>query len=73
MLLKFLVVILVIAVVYLLFFHRPKSGAVTKKPKKPRADDTFVPCETCGVYVSVDEALLRDGRYYCSDTCLTKA
>ncbi len=73
--LKWLLVIGVVAAVYYLFIKKsaplPKSG---KSSSQDAADeDTLVPCETCGTYVSVHEAYLKDGRYYCSIECMKKA
>ena len=70
MLLKVLLVVGVIAVIYFLFVKKP---AVASKPKRGDAapdDDTMVPCETCGVFVSVKEAFMRDGKYFCSKQCM---
>ena len=73
MLLKILLVLGVIAAVYFLFFK--KSTPVTQQKKKDDAakksdDDTMVPCEACGVFVSVKEAYIKDGKYYCSKSCM---
>jgi len=35
-------------------------------------EDTMVPCEECGVYISVKEAFIKEGRYYCSKSCMDK-
>jgi len=75
MLLKILLVLGVIAAVYFLFFK--KRPTVTQQKKgdasaKKADEDTMVPCETCGVFVSVKEAFLKDGKYYCSKSCMEK-
>jgi len=73
MLLKILLIVGVIAAVYFLFFKKPapieggrKSDGGSKKPD----DDTMVPCEACGVFVSVKEAFIKEGKYYCSKSCM---
>lgn len=74
MILKVLLVLGVIAAVYFLFIKKP---AVSQKPKKskkeeqPQAND-MVECASCGVYVEVSEAILSNGKYYCSKTCVEK-
>ena len=74
MILKFLMIAAVIAVVYFMFFktkptvEKPKR----KEPQKPEAND-MVECASCGIYVEVEEAILSNGKYYCSHECLTKA
>ena len=74
MLLKILLIVGVIAAVYFIFF---KKGAPSVAAKRDGAtqpdDDTMVPCETCGVFVSVKDAYLRDGKYYCSQSCMEQA
>jgi uncharacterized protein len=75
MILKILLVLGVIAAVYFLFFKKSAPLSQQKKKdtsaKKPE-EDTMVPCEACGVFVSVKEAFLKDGKYYCSKSCMEK-
>ncbi|MEJ2467851.1 MAG: PP0621 family protein [Campylobacterales bacterium] len=75
MILKILLVLGVIAAVYFLFFKKSAPLSQPKKKdtaaKKPE-EDTMVPCEACGVFVSVKEAFMKDGKYYCSKTCMEK-
>ena len=72
MLLKILLLIGVIAAVYFLFFK--KSTPVTSQKQdggtKKSDDDTMVPCASCGVFVSVNEAFIKDGKYFCSEACM---
>jgi len=72
MLLKILLVIGVIAVIYFLFIKKPAITAESNEGKhtKKADDDTMVPCETCGVFVSVKEAFIKDGKYFCSKACM---
>jgi uncharacterized protein len=75
MLLKILLVIGVIAAVYFLFFKKNSPIAPPKKQDdstKKTDEDTMVPCETCGVFVSVKEAFIKDGKYFCSKACMEK-
>lgn len=71
MILKILLVLGVIAVVYYFFIRKPVPAQRAKGPKN--REDTLVPCETCGTFVSIDEALVSNGRYYCSEPCMQKA
>jgi len=74
MILKLLIIAAVISIVYFMFF---KAKPVEKKGHKRASNKTEVndmtQCETCGVYVEIDEAILSNGKYYCSHECLTKA
>ena len=75
MLLKILLIIGVIAAVY--FFFIKKSTPLTKErhENKKRKDDeeTMVECETCGTYISTNEAIVSSGKFYCSTECRDKA
>jgi uncharacterized protein len=74
MILKLLLIAAVIWVVYIMFFKNKslKQNETKTKTKKPQAND-MVECASCGVYVEVSEAILSNGKYYCSRECLTKA
>lgn len=69
MILKIALLALVLTAVYFFFFK--KKPAVKPKPssKKEESDDTIV-CSTCGTYVPLDDAILSNGKYYCSQECL---
>ena len=78
MILKFLLIVAVITIIYIMFFKtKPTTQRETKKPKQrgttePQIND-MIECANCGVYVEVDEAILSNGRYYCSRECLKEA
>jgi uncharacterized protein len=74
MIYKILLLIAVIAAVYFFFF---KTKPVAKKKKKPEQTeakklegDETVECVTCGTYVALDDAIISNGKYYCSKECL---
>lgn len=70
MILKVLLVILVIAIVYFMFIKKkPISNSSTKKRESSKSDE-MVQCSKCDVYVDIDEAILSNGKYYCSQECL---
>ena len=75
MILKVLLIGAVIYVVYIMFF---KQKGVESQPKqsntkqKPEADE-MVECAHCGVYVEISEAILSNGKYYCSKECVIEA
>ncbi len=72
MIYKILLLIAILAAVYFFFF---KTKPVAKKKteesdaKKIEGDDT-VECVTCGTYVPLDDAIISNGKYYCSQECL---
>jgi len=72
--LKWLLVIGVIAVIYFLFVKkRPAVAHGTPSQTKAVDDDTLVPCENCGTFISIKEAFIKEGSYYCSKSCMEKA
>lgn len=72
MVFKFLAFVAVIFVVYILFFKKNREANLKNKrdDKYEEITDTMVECPTCGTYVSKDEAILSNGKYYCSRECL---
>jgi uncharacterized protein len=70
--LKYLVVIGVIYIVYTLFIKKkPVQTKQKQKPEKLDGND-MVECDNCGIFVSIDEAIISNRKYYCSKTCLEK-
>lgn len=73
MLLKILALIGVLLFVYILFFKKPLPKEETKKEKKPNnrklKSDTMIECAKCDTFVSEDEAIIKDGAFYCSKSC----
>lgn len=72
--LKILLVIAVIAAVY--FFFIKKSTPLTKarhdRKKTDDDDSTMIECETCGTYITTDDAVVSAGKFYCSTECRDK-
>jgi len=72
MILKVLLVLGVIAVVYFLFIKKkPLNNSNKKDNSKPKTND-MVECAGCGTYVSIDESIISENRYYCSSECVDK-
>lgn len=70
MILKILLVIGIIAVIYFMFIKK-KPIRSKNNDTKPQAND-MIECASCGLYVEVSDALLSNGKYYCSQECLNK-
>ncbi len=70
---QWILVIVLIALVYFLFIKKKPLPGENKKnsTSKKAQDDDMVACKKCGVYVSLNEALLQNGEYFCSDECLS--
>lgn len=71
MIFKVLAIAAVLFLVYMIFFK--KSRVQNKKESdQEQITDTLVECPKCGTYVSKDEAILSNGKYYCSKECLSQ-
>ncbi|QKF73427.1 hypothetical protein AFAEC_1266 [Aliarcobacter faecis] len=68
MLLKVIAVILVGFIIYLLFFKNRRVDGVKKNDKL--ISDEMVECPTCSTFVSQKEAIVSNGKFYCSKDCL---
>jgi len=66
---KWLVVIGVVAFVYYFFIKKKPIKKQTSSKKQLEADE-MVECYKCNVYVELHEAILSNGKYYCSKECL---
>jgi len=77
MILKALLVGAVIYIVYIMFFKQ--KSVKNRQQNRPRKEQTSAPtnemveCANCSVYVEISEAILSNGKYYCSDECLKEA
>mgnify|MGYP006278249463 CR=1 FL=1 len=72
MVLKVLAIVAVLFIVYLLFFKKGRENTVSSNKKKNNQtiSDEMVECPTCGTFVSQNEAILSNGKFYCSKECL---
>ncbi len=69
MVLKIVAVIIMAFLVYVLFFKRNREREMFAK-KNERITDVRVECPTCKTYVSQKEAIVSNGKFYCSQECL---
>jgi uncharacterized protein len=70
MIFKFLVFGVVVFVVYTLFFKNARGNVEQPKEKKRKDDsDNMVECTKCSVFVSESDAIIKDGKFYCSKEC----
>ncbi|TLD84024.1 hypothetical protein LS70_004250 [Helicobacter sp. MIT 11-5569] len=63
--LKWIIFALCIFGIYFFFFRKPKES----QKKEHKKDSIMLECNTCGIYVSSEEAIIQDGKYYCSKEC----
>lgn len=68
---QWIVIGVLIALVYFIFIKKkPLAGENQKKKNDKLNDDDMVECKKCGTYITLNEALLKEGQYFCSDECL---
>lgn len=72
MLLKILLIVALIAAVYFIFFKKKPirqnhDKEANKKNQHPSSD--MVECASCGIYTEADDAIISNGKYYCSKEC----
>ncbi|CAE09975.1 PP0621 family protein [Wolinella succinogenes] len=69
---QWIVIILLILFIYYFFIRKGTLTQTLKKREKgevKKSSDVMLECEKCGVYVSDKEAIIVDGRFYCSKEC----
>ena len=72
MVLKIIILLVVIAVIYFRFFAPKKEPTIKKNQKEEKQNnelDDLVPCEKCNTYVSLDDSIIKNGHYFCSNSC----
>lgn len=76
MIFKILAVAAVLFLVYIVFFkkNREKDNEIINERKRAKKNqdiqDEMVECPTCKTYISKDEAILSNAKFYCSKECL---
>jgi uncharacterized protein len=63
--------LLVIGIIWFVYnFYIKKKTLSAKKQNQDLEDNDMVQCSTCKIYVEINEAILSNGKYYCSKECL---
>lgn len=70
MILKAIFIIALLFLVYIYFFKKNRENDIQTKKKDEKIIDEMVECPSCKTYVSQKEALLSNGKFYCSKECL---
>jgi len=66
---KFIIIAIVLYGIYFIFFKKKNIIAQAKKQNESISDTTQ--CVACDIYVEIDDAIMSDGKYYCSKECLS--
>lgn len=72
------VIVLIVAVYFIFIKKRPPLGdnkkeTTKKKNKEEVQSNDMVECAECGIYCEVDDTILSNNKYYCSQECLKKS
>jgi uncharacterized protein len=74
---QWIVVIVLIAVVYFIFIKKRPAVKQNKKDstnnKEKEQSNDMTECAECGIYCEIDDAILSNNKYYCSQECLKKS
>lgn len=63
--------LLVIGIIWFVYnFYIKKKTLSPKNKNQDLEDNDMVQCSTCKIYVEINEAILSNGKYYCSKECL---
>ncbi|MCK9161586.1 MAG: PP0621 family protein [Arcobacteraceae bacterium] len=66
MIFKIIILIVILVLLYFIFYKKPK--AIEDKNKD--ISDTLYECSRCGTYVTKQESIVSNGKYFCSKECL---
>jgi len=73
---KWLLVVAVVSAIYVFFIKKKpitQNNNSNENKKDTQVSDEMVECQKCGIYVALDETILSNNKYYCSQECLEKA
>lgn len=68
MILKLIAIGAVLFLIYIVLFKKDREKNVKKEDEK--IEDVMVECPSCNTFVSKKEAILSNGKYFCSKDCL---
>jgi uncharacterized protein len=69
MIFKLLAALFVLFLIYLIFFKKSREQQV-KQNSKELNEEIMIECPTCKTFISKQDAILSNGRYFCSKECL---
>ena len=56
--------------IYIVFFKKNRENNIKDDKKNDEITDIMMECPKCKTYVSKQDAILSNGKYYCSNECL---
>lgn len=71
MIFKILAFLVALFLIYLVFFKKGRETQIKQNKKNQEEnEDIMIECPTCKTFVSKDEAILSNGKYFCCKECL---
>lgn len=70
MLVKIALFVAVIVLIYIFFFKNSRKEEIKqKRSTKVLEGETMVECNACSTFISHQEAIIKDGLFFCSKEC----
>lgn len=72
MIIKFIALAAVLFVIYIAFFKKPaikEANEQRKNSTQDKSSDIMLECSQCSTFVSEKEAIIKDGKFFCSNEC----
>jgi len=71
---QYVIIAILIAAIYFIYFKKKPIQKQAKPQKKNPKEDAneMIECASCGVYCELEDAILSNAKYYCSDECVQK-
>lgn len=67
---KILLIAALVAFIYFLFFRgRKVTQKTSEKKDNKKVEEIMVECDKCSTFISQKEAIIKDGKYFCSKEC----
>lgn len=67
---KILLIAALVAFIYFLFFRgRKVTQKTNEKNENKKRGEIMVECDKCSTFISQKEAIIKDGKYFCSKEC----
>jgi len=71
-LLKLLILAGILYAIYVFLFKKQnilKNKKTVDEPREEKQSETMVECAKCSTFISVNEAYISSGKYFCSKEC----
>lgn len=71
MLLKIIGFIAILFLIYIFFFKNKRKEEIAKQSSETKKleGETMVECQHCATFVSHNDAIIKDGSFFCSKEC----